>query len=259
MFVAHFIGCALRAPRRSTFRIPLLENAARTRPRCLAVRGRDQMETGMRLTGGQMIADYLISEGVEYVFAVPGHGNTALLDAFVDRKREITVLPAMHEQGAAHMADGYYRASGKIAVVCTSIGPGATNTLTGVATAFADSMPIAADHRRGPYLHGGPRGSPGDRSPPRQQLPADGRAGRQAVVATQPAGSVPGDAQPRRSTPCSRAAAGPSCSISPRTCRPSSVSTRHRTRTGAGRLVASAATKRPSGARCRCWRAPNVL
>ena len=96
----------------------------------------------MKLSGGQMIADYLVSEGVEYVFAVPGHGNTALLDAFVDRKDEITVLPAMHEQGAAHMADGYYRACGKIAVVCTSIGPGATNTLTGVATAFADSMPF---------------------------------------------------------------------------------------------------------------------
>src|ERR1700729_266667 len=100
------------------------------------------MEAGMRLTGGQMIADYLISEGVEYVFAVPGHGNTALLDAFVDRKGEITVLPAMHEQGAAHMADGYYRASGKIAVCCTSIGPGATNTLTGLTTAFADSQPF---------------------------------------------------------------------------------------------------------------------
>ena len=78
----------------------------------------------MRLTGGQMIAEYLIAEGVEYVFAVPGHGNTALLDAFVDRKGEVTVVPAMHEQGAAHMADGYYRASGNIAVVCTSIGPG---------------------------------------------------------------------------------------------------------------------------------------
>jgi acetolactate synthase-1/2/3 large subunit len=96
----------------------------------------------MRLTGGQMIVDYLISEGVECVFGVPGHGNTALLDAFVDRKHEITVMPAMHEQGAAHMADGYYRACGKVAVVCTSIGPGATNTLTGVATAFADSMPL---------------------------------------------------------------------------------------------------------------------
>jgi acetolactate synthase I/II/III large subunit len=96
----------------------------------------------MRLTGGQMIADYLVSEGVEYVFAVPGHGNTALLDAFVDRKGEITVLPAMHEQGAAHMADAYFRASGRVAVACTSIGPGATNTLTGVATAFADSIPF---------------------------------------------------------------------------------------------------------------------
>jgi len=95
-----------------------------------------------KLTGGQMIVDYLIHEGVEKVFAIPGHGNTALLDAFVDRKSEIELVPAMHEQGAAHMADGYYRASGKIAAVCTSIGPGATNTLTGVATAFADSQPF---------------------------------------------------------------------------------------------------------------------
>ena len=99
------------------------------------------MET-KKMTGGQMIADYLIHEGVEKVFAIPGHGNTALLDAFVDRADEIEVVPAMHEQGAAHMADGYYRASGKIAAVCTSIGPGATNTLTGLVTAFADSQPL---------------------------------------------------------------------------------------------------------------------
>ena len=51
------------------------------------------------------------------------------------------MLPAMHEQGASHMADGFCRAGGKIAAVCTSIGPGATNTLTGIATAFADSIP----------------------------------------------------------------------------------------------------------------------
>ncbi|MYW97438.1 thiamine pyrophosphate-binding protein [Amycolatopsis rubida] len=93
------------------------------------------------LTGGQMIVDGLIRQGVEVVFAVPGHGNTALLDAFVDREDEITVIQAMHEQGASHMADGYYRASGKIAAVCTSIGPGATNTVTGIATAFSDSQP----------------------------------------------------------------------------------------------------------------------
>ena len=72
--------------------------------------------TTNKLTGGQKVVDMLIREGVEKVFAIPGHGNTALLDAFVDRADEIEVMPAMHEQGAAHMADGYYRASGKIAV-----------------------------------------------------------------------------------------------------------------------------------------------
>src|ERR1700740_602842 len=94
-----------------------------------------------KLTGGQIIAECLVHEGVTHVFGIPGHGNTALLDAFVDRTSEISLLPAMHEQNASHMADGFFRSSGKIAAVATSIGPGATNTLTGVATAFADSMP----------------------------------------------------------------------------------------------------------------------
>jgi len=98
-------------------------------------------DTRQKMTGGQIVVEYLVRERVPYVFAIPGHGNTALLDAFVDRTKEITVLPAMHEQGASHMADGYYRATGQIAAVCTSIGPGATNALTGVATAFADSIP----------------------------------------------------------------------------------------------------------------------
>ncbi|ART68233.1 acetolactate synthase [Mycobacterium dioxanotrophicus] len=98
--------------------------------------------TTQKLTGGQMVVDVLIRNGVEKVFAIPGHGNTALLDAFVDRADEIEVIPAIHEQGAAHMADGYYRSSGKVAAVCTSIGPGATNTLTGLATAFVDSQPM---------------------------------------------------------------------------------------------------------------------
>jgi acetolactate synthase-1/2/3 large subunit len=92
-------------------------------------------------TGGQIVVDHLIREGVTHTFGIPGHGNTALMDAFVDRKEEISLLPSMHEQGASHMADGFYRSSGTIAAVTTSIGPGATNTLTGVATAFADSMP----------------------------------------------------------------------------------------------------------------------
>src|ERR1700751_5933043 len=92
-------------------------------------------------TGGQLIVDHLVKEGVPYTFGIPGHGNTALLDAFVDRPDQIEVVPGMHERCGSHMADGFYRTSGKIAAVCTSIGPGATNTLTGVATAFADSMP----------------------------------------------------------------------------------------------------------------------
>src|SRR5260370_26370821 len=96
----------------------------------------------MQLTGGQMVAQYLIAEGIEHVFAIPGPGNTALPDAFVDHQHEITVPPAMHEQGAAHMADGYYRSSGKLAVAITSLGPAATNTLTGLTTAFADSIPF---------------------------------------------------------------------------------------------------------------------
>lgn len=96
----------------------------------------------MRLTGGQIIANYLIEEGVRYVFGISGHGNTALLDAFVDRHGAIDLVPAIHEQGAAHMADGFYRSSGTVAAACTSIGPGATNTLTGLATAYADSIPF---------------------------------------------------------------------------------------------------------------------
>ncbi|NML99039.1 thiamine pyrophosphate-binding protein [Paraburkholderia sp. RP-4-7] len=98
-------------------------------------------DTKKEMTGGQIVVEYLVREKVPYTFGIPGHGNTALLDAFVDRQKEITLVPAMHEQGASHMADGYYRATGQIAAVCSSIGPGATNTLTGVATAFADSMP----------------------------------------------------------------------------------------------------------------------
>lgn len=96
----------------------------------------------MKMTGGQIVAEYLIREGVPMLFGVPGHGNTALLDAFVDRRNEISIMQAMHEQGAAHMADAFYRVARKVSGVYTSIGPGAANTAMGVACAYIDSIPL---------------------------------------------------------------------------------------------------------------------
>ncbi|WP_435349175.1 thiamine pyrophosphate-binding protein [Haloarchaeobius sp. HRN-SO-5] len=92
------------------------------------------------LTGGEIIAKYLEKEGVEYLAGIPGHGSTNLLDGFNDA--DIEVLQPRHEQGAVHLADGYYRACGEPMAVFTSIGPGATNTVTGVATAYVDSIPL---------------------------------------------------------------------------------------------------------------------
>lgn len=93
-----------------------------------------------RMNGGEMIAEYLEREGVEYLVGIPGHGSTNLLDAFNDS--EVEVIQPRHEQGAAHLADGYARVTGDPLAVFTSIGPGATNTVTGVATAYVDSIPM---------------------------------------------------------------------------------------------------------------------
>ncbi|WP_266083151.1 thiamine pyrophosphate-binding protein [Haladaptatus caseinilyticus] len=93
-----------------------------------------------KLNGGEIIAKYLEKEGVEYLVGIPGHGSTNLLDAFNDS--DVGVIQPRHEQGATHLADGYARTSGKPLAVFTSIGPGATNTVTGVATAYVDSIPM---------------------------------------------------------------------------------------------------------------------
>jgi acetolactate synthase-1/2/3 large subunit len=92
------------------------------------------------LNGGEIIAKYLEKEDVEYLVGIPGHGSTNLLDAFNDSPVE--VIQPRHEQGATHLADGYARASGEPLAVFTSIGPGATNTVTGAATAYVDSIPM---------------------------------------------------------------------------------------------------------------------
>ncbi|GAA0259619.1 thiamine pyrophosphate-binding protein [Haladaptatus pallidirubidus] len=93
-----------------------------------------------QLNGGEIIAKYLEKEGVEYLVGIPGHGSTNLLDAFNDS--DVEVIQPRHEQGATHLADGYARTSGKPLAVFTSIGPGATNTVTGAATAYVDSIPM---------------------------------------------------------------------------------------------------------------------
>ena len=93
-----------------------------------------------RLTGGEILAEYLIKEKVPYVLGIPGHGDMGLFDAFKERADRIRVIQVRHEQSAAHIADGYYRVARQPLVVITSIGPGAVNTLMGVATAYVDSM-----------------------------------------------------------------------------------------------------------------------
>ncbi len=96
----------------------------------------------MQISGAQLLVDMLISEGMEYIIGIPGHGNLPLVDALRHHRDTIKVIMPRHEQAAVHMADGYYRASGKPLAVYTSIGAGASNTIIGLATAYVDSIPL---------------------------------------------------------------------------------------------------------------------
>lgn len=94
----------------------------------------------MELTGGQIVVEVLKSEGVTHVFGYPGGAALPLYDALSDSG--ITHILTRHEQGAAHGADGYARATGKVGVCISTSGPGATNLVTGIATANMDSIPM---------------------------------------------------------------------------------------------------------------------
>jgi acetolactate synthase-1/2/3 large subunit len=96
----------------------------------------------MRLTGGQILAHYLRREGVPYAVGIPGHGCWAIVDAFADFTDHLKTIQVMHEQSAVHLADGYYRVKGRPLLAFTSIGPGATNTAVGIATAYVDSTAV---------------------------------------------------------------------------------------------------------------------
>src|SRR5688572_16952415 len=95
------------------------------------------------LTGAEIVVDYLVRQGVRHAAGIPGHGCWTLTDALLDRAAEIRTVQVMHEQSAVHLADGYYRATGRPMLAFTSIGPGATNTVIGMATAYVDSTAVA--------------------------------------------------------------------------------------------------------------------
>ncbi len=94
----------------------------------------------MKMTGAEILWECLVREGVEVVFGYPGGANMPIYDAMLNYPVHHVLV--RHEQGAAHMADGYARASGRVGVAMATSGPGATNLVTGIATAMMDSSPV---------------------------------------------------------------------------------------------------------------------
>ena len=97
-----------------------------------------------RLTGAEIVVECLKEQGVDTVFGYPGGAILNIYDALYQHQDEITHILTSHEQGAAHAADGYARATGKVGVCLATSGPGATNLVTGIATAYMDSVPVVA-------------------------------------------------------------------------------------------------------------------
>ncbi|RHM60999.1 MULTISPECIES: biosynthetic-type acetolactate synthase large subunit [Coprobacillaceae] len=98
----------------------------------------------MMLTGSEIICECLIEQGVDTVFGYPGGTILNVYDALYQYKDKINHILTSHEQGAAHAADGYARATGRVGVCMATSGPGATNLVTGIATAYMDSIPLVA-------------------------------------------------------------------------------------------------------------------
>lgn len=98
----------------------------------------------MKLTGSQIVLEVLMEQGVDTVFGYPGGTALNIYDELYKYSDRITHVLTAHEQGAAHAADGYARATGRTGVVMSTSGPGATNLVTGIATAFMDSIPMVA-------------------------------------------------------------------------------------------------------------------
>ena len=98
----------------------------------------------MQLTGSEIVIECMKEQGVDTVFGYPGGAILNVYDELYKHQNEIKHILTSHEQGAAHAADGYARATGKVGVCLATSGPGATNLVTGIATAYMDSIPIVA-------------------------------------------------------------------------------------------------------------------
>ena len=100
------------------------------------------MESGKTKTAAKLLVECLESEGVKYVFGIPGEENLEVVEAISES--DIQFITTRHEQGAAFMADVYGRLTGRAGVCLSTLGPGATNLVTGVADAFSDGAPLVA-------------------------------------------------------------------------------------------------------------------
>lgn len=98
----------------------------------------------MKLNGSEILMECLLEQGVDTVFGYPGGAVLNIYDALYKYQDKIKHILTSHEQGASHAADGYARASGKVGVCIATSGPGATNLVTGIATAYMDSVPVVA-------------------------------------------------------------------------------------------------------------------
>ena len=98
----------------------------------------------MKLNGSQIVIECLIEQGVDTVFGYPGGAILNIYDELYKNEKRLTHILTAHEQGAAHAADGYARATGRVGVCMATSGPGATNLVTGIATAYMDSIPMVA-------------------------------------------------------------------------------------------------------------------
>ena len=98
----------------------------------------------MQLTGAQIVIECLKEQGVDTIFGYPGGAILNVYDELYKHRNEIRHVLTSHEQGASHAADGYARSTGKVGVCFATSGPGATNLVTGIATAYMDSVPMVA-------------------------------------------------------------------------------------------------------------------